>query len=56
MAASANAPRKPTLQELLDEITWEDIVADGITTIEEIEEMMRAKGVDPYEFDDLYDD
>lgn len=44
-----------TFQQIISDLTWEDIVADGITTLEEIEADLRAKGLDPNKYDYLYE-
>lgn len=48
-----NEPER-TLAEIIADLTWEDLFADGITTLEEIEVDLRAKGLDPDALDYLY--
>lgn len=48
-------PAERTLREIIAGLTWADIVADGITTSEEIEAALIAKGLDPTKYDHLYD-
>lgn len=48
-------PDQPTLAEIIDSLTWEQITSDGIITLGEVEAMLRAKGVDPDALDYLYD-
>ena len=43
-----------TIAEMLADLTWEQVTADGVITIEEVDAMLRAKGLDPNEFDYLY--
>lgn len=38
---------RPSPDDLLSELDWADIMADGVITMEEIEASLRAKGVDP---------
>ncbi|MFC0221192.1 hypothetical protein [Nocardioides zeicaulis] len=44
-----------TLAEIIADLTWEDIVADGVTTTEEIDAALRARGLDPNRYDYLYE-
>lgn len=44
-----------SLAEIIESLTWEQITEDGITTVEEIDAMLRAKGLDPNKYDYLYD-
>ncbi|WP_165356835.1 hypothetical protein [Nocardioides zhouii] len=44
-----------SLREIIEDLTWDDIVADGLTTTDEIEAQLRAKGVDPTMYDYLYE-
>ena len=46
---------QPTLPEILALLTWEQITDDGIITLEEVEAMLRAKGIDPCALDYLYE-
>ena len=55
MASPTPPTEQKSLQDLLGEVTWEDITADGIITIEEIERELKAKGYDPAEYDHLYE-
>jgi hypothetical protein len=48
------APERP-LADIIAELTWEDLTADGYTTLEEIEAELRAKGLDPNKYDYLYE-
>ena len=48
-------PNQPTLTEIIASLTWEQIIEDGIITLEEIEASLVAKGLDPCKFDYLYD-
>ena len=52
---SLEMPTDRSLAEIIAELTWDDLVADGVITIEEIEADLRAKGFDPCEYDYLYD-
>lgn len=46
-----------SIAEMLADLTWEQITADGIITLEEIEEMLRAKGLNPNDgYEELYGD
>lgn len=47
--------RRAALQEIIADLTWEQIVADGIITTEEIDAMLRTKGLDPRALDYLYE-
>ena len=47
------ATGQQSLHDLLGEMTWDEITSAGIITIEEIETALRAKGLDPEEFDHL---
>ena len=40
---------------MIADLTWDQITADGVITTEEIDAMLRAKGLDPNEFDYLYE-
>ena len=40
---------------MLADLTWEQVIADGVVTIEEIDAMLRAKGLNPNELDYLYE-
>lgn len=40
---------------MLADLTWEQITEDGIVTIDEIDEMLRSKGLDPNALDYLYE-
>lgn len=56
MASQPAGPeRGKTLREQFDELTWAEIEADGIITLDEIDAELRAKGLDPGEYDYLYD-
>ncbi|WP_165356833.1 hypothetical protein [Nocardioides zhouii] len=48
-------PQERTLQQIIQDLTWADIVADGVTTLEDIESALRTEGVDPNKYDYLYD-
>lgn len=43
-----------TLQQMINDLTWVDIVADGIVTTEGIEARLIAEGCDPRKYDYLY--
>ena len=44
-----------TQREIIADLTWDDLVADGIITLEEIEASLRAKGVEPYAgYEEMY--
>lgn len=45
----------PTVAEMVARLTWEQVVADGVITLDEIDAMLRAKGLDPNALDYLYD-
>lgn len=53
--SSPEATDSPTVAELIAKLSWEQVVADGVITIEEIDVMLRAKGLDPQALDHLYD-
>ena len=40
-------PGALSINELLADLTWEDLTSDGIITIEEIEDSIRAQGLGP---------
>jgi hypothetical protein len=44
-----------SLREVIADLTWEQIVKDGIITADEIDADLRAKGLDPCKYDYLYD-
>lgn len=44
-----------SLEEIIAGLTWEDLVADGIITTDEIAASLRAKGLDPNALDHLYE-
>lgn len=50
-----NGDPQRTVAELIADLTWDDLVADGIITLGEIEADLRAKGLDPCKYDYLYD-
>ncbi|SEC38580.1 hypothetical protein SAMN04489844_2199 [Nocardioides exalbidus] len=50
-----DAKPERTLAEIIADLTWEDLVADGFITIEEIEADLRARGLDPNKYDYLYE-
>lgn len=52
---AADGSGERALPEIIADLTWEQIVEDGITTTEEIDAMLRAKGVDPNKYDYLYE-
>ena len=56
MTISEPEPDTRTVAELLEGLTWEDLVADGIITLEEVEADLRAKDLDPNKHDYLYDE
>jgi hypothetical protein len=49
-------PKEKSLIELFGELTWEEIKADGIITLSEIEKELEAKGYPPDSHDYLYDE
>jgi hypothetical protein len=48
-------PKTKRLSERLGELTWEQITADGIITLSEIEAALEAKGYPPDSHDYLHD-
>lgn len=46
---------QPTLPEILALLTWEQITEDGVITLDEVDAMLRAKGLDPDALDYLYE-
>lgn len=50
------ASRERSLSEIIDDLTWEDILADGFITTEEVAAALRrCGGVDLHQYDHLYD-
>lgn len=47
--------RERTLAEEFADLTWQEIEADGVITLEEIEADLRAKGYDTDDLDALDD-
>lgn len=45
----------PAIAEMIANLTWEQILADGVITTEEVDDMLRTKGLDPRALDHLYD-
>lgn len=43
------------LQEIIADLTWDELAAGGIITLDEIDALLRAKGLDPTAYDYLYD-
>ena len=48
------APER-SLAEIIQDLTWEDVLADGVITTQEIDASLRAKGLDPNGLDHLYE-
>lgn len=48
-------PEERSLPEIIADLPSEQIVADGVTTMDEIDAARRAKGLDPHRYDYLYD-
>lgn len=48
-------PPQPTVAKLLDDLTWDELTSDGVITLDEIDAELRAKGLDPNEYDYLYE-
>jgi hypothetical protein len=40
---------RPTIAEMLCDLTWEQLTDDGIITLDEIDDSLRARGIDPNE-------
>lgn len=52
---AAGGSDEQTLEEIIADLTWEQILADGVITTEEIDASLRAEGLDPRALDHLYD-
>lgn len=46
---------QPSIQQMLAELTWEDLVSDGMITSEEIDAALKARGHDPEDLMYLYE-
>lgn len=55
MAPTPTPSQEQSIQDLLGKVTWEEIVADGIVTTEEIDAALKAKGYDPEDLMHLYE-
>jgi hypothetical protein len=55
MAQPSTTAPEQSLQDLLGKTTMDQIKADGIITIDEVEDALRAKGLDPEKYDHLYE-
>lgn len=54
-AIVVDVEREQGLKQIILDLTWDDIVADGITSTEEIDAQLRAEGFDPTMYDYLYE-